>query len=272
MTQLPDINGKMLIYAIAVMALFACDDAKSAAVKEIVMVWLTQGICDACVYKVLHNMVGGDFEYDLRTGDNFSIYLTTKLKNGLKVKFAPCGGDDTEQNLMVLEDEDLSLFKLHFVRRWRSHGALYTNEVDYARFVEIRDDTIGRLISFRLTQRQVESFLSLMDMHAHVLRAHRWNSSGRALREWLASRCINLSSPTNDLKRYMIPDLILAMRDKALLHCAVCTLAPLALTGKLPKFLSICNCLRVCSKLRAPNKEIRPKILKFLKWRVILIE
>lgn len=62
-------------------------------------------------------------------------------------------------------------------------------------------------VTLNPTYRELVSLMSILDLHARVLRAHDWNSSVRAFNAWFSERRVDLSTDTNDLLDILITDL-----------------------------------------------------------------
>lgn len=195
---------KTMIYLLSLITRFAKDgnyESLSLLLHNAV-VWITQSTCDDCLIKTMRYLHGQkSFEYSYHLSDSFSQYIKFQAANTINMSISSqCPLDGT----VTMTDEQ----KRCFLRTMGTHAFLISPNANKRISVLIRysdDFPENRIFP---TGRELVSLLSVMDLHARVLRAHDWNQSVSAFNAWWSERCTDLTTNSNELLSYMIDDLI----------------------------------------------------------------
>ncbi|CAG5001893.1 unnamed protein product [Parnassius apollo] len=98
---------------------------------------------------------------------------------------------------------------------------------------EVRVSVSARFISFKMTERQAHSLLSVLELHARVLKGYAWRTESDIYDAWIHERRIDLSAQVDDLTRWFATDLRHIMLCNANLSTMVGHLIVLLLTKRL---------------------------------------
>lgn len=198
------INLKTMLYLLSLITRFAKDgnyDALSLLLHNAV-VWITQSTCDDCLIKTMRYLHGQrTFEYSYHLSDSFSKYIKFQAAKTLNMSISMrCSRD----GIVEMTDEQ----RRCFLRTMGTHAYLVSPEAGKRISVLIRysDDYPENKIF--PTGRELVSLLSVMDLHARVLRAHDWNQSVSAFNAWWSERRGDLTENSAELLSLMIDDLI----------------------------------------------------------------
>ncbi|CAH2088649.1 unnamed protein product [Euphydryas editha] len=142
--------------------------------------WLLQDTCQDCVYKFLRELRADvAFEYFFNIADSFSECIDLPdLKTSIRI--GPCD----ERGFQVIENPG-------FLRTFGKHSFLtspFSNTILPVR-VKLLENAPTR--TFHMTGRQTATLLSMLDLHARVLRAREWKQCRRAFSACLRERRVN---------------------------------------------------------------------------------
>lgn len=172
-------------------------------------------------------------EYTYHLNDSFSPYIKFPLSSTLNIEF----GNDCSTKAIVNTNGRLRRNSLKTIG---THGFLTSPEACKRVPTKISFGANYPEVTLSPTYRQLVSLMSILDLHARVLRAHDWNSSVRSFNAWFSERRVDLSADTNDLLDILITDLNeirnLSLTMKATASHLICLLVK----GTLPREM-ICN-------------------------------
>lgn len=234
---------KTLLFALAWIAKAMLDDNHLCihASGVAIFTWITSSTCDDCMIKTLMNTSNDTvFEYRFHRGDSFSEYL--RFNGGLvRLHFGPCSDKSGISNASrYLQPEALRTIGKHSFLISPSAGKMICVEVRFSENVPF--------VSYRMTERQAHSLLSVLELHARVLKGYHWRSEAEIYDSWIHERRIDLSSHTDDLTRVFAVDLRHVLLYNANLSTMVGHLLPLLLTKRLS--LSLITALSASRRAR----------------------
>lgn len=198
------VHLKTMLYAVGWITALAIslDFEKLAILLHDISVWIVQSTCDDCLYKSIRHLVGKkEFEYIYHIGDSFSQYVFIKKQLPVDIIIQECEQDDYSISGSGAEIRRVAL------RTTGSHSFLASAYAQRNVSVSVNIDPNLTPITLIMSMRQVNSLLSVYDLHARVLRAHDWNSSIRVFNAWFNERRIDFSTKANDLLEILLFDL-----------------------------------------------------------------
>lgn len=170
---------RVIIYALSLIARFAMDGDKTSLSSLIVsiVVWIVEDTCDDCLVKLMR-LRANAFKYSFHLNDSFSPYIKFPLSSTLNIDYR------TDCASRAIVDS----LRRHSLRTIGSHAFLISPEANKRVATKISFTAGYPEVTLYPTYRQSVSLMSILDLHARVMRAHNWNSSVRAFNAWFSER------------------------------------------------------------------------------------
>lgn len=120
-----------------------------------------------------------------------------------------------------------------YVRPFGSHSVLVTKSTSPRVRVTVRMEENGPELFFIVLVREAYSLFAVLDLHARILRAHRWGCSAGVFTKWLKEQRVTSALPSDVYYKQLVDDVVGIAIQSAALTASMSHLLVLLLTGKL---------------------------------------
>ncbi|CAH0719100.1 unnamed protein product, partial [Brenthis ino] len=198
------------------------DYERLRASATMIKAWLLQNTCQDCAYKFLRELRADvAFEYYFNIADSFSENITLPdLKPSIKI--GTCGED------RVVPNNNPGVIKT-----FGQHSFLTSPFANTCLPVSVKlvENELPRV--FHMTGRQTATLLTMLDLHARVLRAQDWKQCRRAFSACLRERRANNGDTLLAVMCQIVEDLVALARLSPALSTSVGHFALLIFQGTL---------------------------------------